>query len=106
MTAVDPATWTRVIEKNGYREYSQGVLIEDPFQMLAVQAKEAPSGPAEVMFGLTNGGDFGQLKVYMHIKMPVFPHEAAISMATEAAFIKVHQMVNEASNAIGLQPLP
>lgn len=104
--SVDKAVWTRVVSRNGYTEISNQLAEGDPFHMLAMQAKQAPSGPAEVVMGMGNGGEFGQVKVYVQIRIPVYPHEAAINLASEAAFVKLHQLVNEASAALGLNPLP
>jgi hypothetical protein len=105
MSEVQQATWEKVIEKHGFSEYSKGLATTDPFLILAQQAQQAKD-PVKVTLGLVNGGDFGQVKVYVNIQVPVYPLESAISMASEAAFVMAHRMVNEASIAIGLPPLP
>jgi len=109
MSNVDPVLWERTVEKNGFREIAQGVACGEPFQLLATRARTYSQNGGEnavVSLGLTNGSDYGQVKVHVGVTMPVVPTEADINLATEAIFIKCHQLVNEASSAIGLQLLP
>jgi len=108
---IEPAIWQKIIKQNGFDQTSQGVLIEEPFQLLASRVQQAvasqPAYPVgRVNVGLNNGVDYGNTKVWVSISVPVLPMESDISLAGEAAFIKVRQMVNEASAAMGLDPLP
>jgi hypothetical protein len=105
---IDQATWQRTIDQNGFTQVAQGLLTEDPFDMLAKRAAQGESGgqpSARVNLLLNNAGDYGAPKVSVTLTIPVLCAEADISLAGEVGFIKAHQMVNEASAAIGLPPL-
>lgn len=101
---VNPAVWKQTIEKQGFTEAAVGQLMEDPFLLLASRALSSGAS-GSVSIGVSNGADYGQIKVHVQITVPVYPSEADIGLAGEAAFIKAHKMVNEASAALGLDPL-
>jgi hypothetical protein len=105
---IDQATWQQTIEQNGFTQIAQGMLTEDPFDLLAKRAAQGESvgqPSARVNLLLNNAGDYGAPKVSVTLTIPVLCTEADISLAGEVGFIKAHQMVNEASAAISLPPL-
>jgi len=107
---IDQAIWKKTITSNGFDQTTEGQLTEDPFILLATRVANTLAANdkypvARVNLGLTNGADYGTLKVHVSLTIPVLPMEADISLAGEAAFIKARQMVNEASAALGLEPL-
>lgn len=105
---IEPATWQRTIEQNGFTQVAQGLVTEDPFELLAKRAwlsEESKVPSARMTLTLNNAGDYGAPKISVTLSVPVLCVEADISLAGEVAFIKAHQMVNEASAAIGLPPL-
>jgi hypothetical protein len=103
---VSPAVWVQTIERNGFQQISEGLMSGDPFDILskrAAQAEQAgvPCARASVM--VTNASeDYSRVKVSITISVPCACGEGDISLAGEAGFIKAHQMVNEASAALGL----
>lgn len=102
---IDPATWQSAIERNGFTQISQGMAKGDPFDLLAARAQQGetagvPSGRVTMTMG--NATDYGAQKVTVTVSVPVLCNEADISLAGEAIFLKTHQMVNEASAALGL----
>lgn len=106
---IQQAIWEKTIEQNGFTQVASGLATGDPFELLAKRAAQGeavgqPSG--RVTFTMNNAGDYGAPKVSVTLTIPVLCTEADISIAGEAAFIKSHQMVNEASAAIQLPLLP
>lgn len=105
---VDPATWQRTIDQNGFTQVAQGLMTGDPFELLAkraMQGEQSGIPSARVSISLNNAGDYGSPKASVTLTIPVLCTEADVSLAGEAGFVKVHQMVNEASASIGLPPL-
>lgn len=106
---VQPAVWKKIIDQNGFTKESSGLASEDPFNILAQRAAHSQSAGqpiAHVTLSLNNAGEYGAPKVSVTLHVPVICGEADISLAGEAAYIKAHQMVNEASDALGLPLLP
>jgi len=105
---VPQPVWQTVFEKYGVQKTLQGQLNDDPFAQLASQAGawEAQGMPhSRVNLALTNGEDYGQVKVHVSLNIVCPPTEQHISMATEAAFIKALDLVNDASETLGIGPL-
>jgi len=105
---VPQSVWTTVFEKYGVQKTLQGQLEGDPFAQLASQAGawENQGMPhSRVSLSLTNGEDYGQVKVHVNLSIACPPTEQHISMATEAAFVKGLDLVNDASETLGIGPL-
>ena len=106
---VDASTWKQVIDQNGYQEISAGLNTGDPFDLLAKRAAQAAASglqTSRVSVNLVNSHqDYNRVKVAVTVTVPCVTCEADISLAGEASFIKVRQMVGEASAALGLPPL-
>lgn len=102
---IEVATWQSLIERQGFAEISRGLVKGDPFDILATRAAQGEAaGTPSARVTLTMGGssDYGAKKVSITVSVPALCTEADISLAGEALFVKAHQMVNEASDALGL----
>ena len=105
---INPATWQTVIEKNGLST-AEGQITHDPFLRIAQEAASFEKGgypQARVNVTVTNGAEYGMIKVSVNITVPCPPTENHIQTASEAAFLKATEMVNEASESVGLPALP
>lgn len=105
MSTVTPTTWHRIISQHGVEAHEQGTLEEDPFALLARRATDSDNVHGQVAMTLGNSTNYAQIKVSITLTIPVAMTEQDISLAGEAAFIKLHQMVNEASDALGIPAL-
>lgn len=108
MSTVPQPVWQTVFEKNGVDKTLEGQLNNDPFATLASQARaweNAGMPHSRVNLALTNGEDYGQVKVYVSLNVICPPTEQHIAMATEAAFVKALDLVNDASETLGIGPL-
>jgi hypothetical protein len=106
---IQQAVWERAIKQNGFTQVASELVTGDPFDLLvkrAAQGEAMHQPSARITMTLNNAGDYGAPKVSVSITIPVLCTEADISLAGEAAFIKLHQMVNEASSAVQLPLLP
>jgi len=104
---ISPSTWEKVVQHNGMTR-EEGLLNGDPFAALAQQAhawKEAGYEPARVNVTASNSLDYGQGKVSVLVSIACPQTEQHIQMATEAGFLKALEMVNEASDTIGIPAL-
>lgn len=102
---ISQAAWEQVIDRNGFRQVTQGTETKDPFSLLAQRAAAAPSSAGKVTMSVGNAADYSQVKVSVTLTIPVSMNEYDISLAGEAGFMKAREMVNEASAALGLEPL-
>lgn len=106
---IDKAVWTKTLEKHGYITQSQGYVEGEPFVTLAGQAmifEGAKLPTAKVNAFAHNGIAYGEAKVGVSITLSCPQTEQHIEAASEAAFLKALEMVNQASVALGIQPLP
>ena len=103
------SVWTKTVANHGFSQIAEGLLTEDPFDMLAKRAAQGEAGgqpSGRVTLSLSNAGEYGSPKVNISVTIPIVCAEGDISLAGEAAYIKVHQMVNEASASLQLPLLP
>ncbi len=105
---IPSSTWEKVVENNGLSR-EVGLLNGDPFAALATQANEWRAQglePSRVNVLVGNGIEYNQVKVSITLTIVCPPHEKYIQVASEAGFLKALEMVNEASETIGMPPLP
>ena len=102
------STWEKVVENNGVSKEA-GLLNGEPFASLANAAKEWKAHglePARLNILVGNGADYNQLKVAITISIVCPQHEQYLQLAAEAGFLKALELVNEASETLGIPPLP
>lgn len=108
-TRVDSATWSQVIERNGFSNVSQGLATTDPFAILAQRAAqgEANGVPhSRVSITVKNAHpDYSRVSVAVTVSCPCASMESDITLAGEAAYTLAHHMASLQSGALGLPPL-
>ncbi len=108
MSTVPQPVWQTVFEKNGVEKTLEGQLNNDPFATLASQARaweDAGMPHSRMSLTMGNGMDYNQVKVAVTLNLACPPTEQHIAMATEAAFVKALDLVNDASETLGIPPL-
>jgi hypothetical protein len=106
---IEASTWQKVIDKNGVQTTGSGQFAGDPFATLALQAygyKDNGWEPARMTVTVANGIDYNQVKVVVTAHVICPQTEQHMQLAAEAGFLKALEMVNEASESLGMQPLP
>ncbi len=106
---INPSTWEKVMERSGVTHAETGTLEGDPFRHLSLVAathKKSGFEPARMNVSVHNGTDYSQIKVVVTCSVVCAQDEQHMQLATEAGFLKALEMVNEASESLGIPTLP
>jgi hypothetical protein len=98
--------WERLLEKYGWKQADGG---GDPFDRLCMGVQSARAGNhavAKVSQTVGVSLDYGQVKVSCTVTVECPQSDAYISVASEAAFLKALEQVNEGAETLGIPKLP
>lgn len=106
---IEPSTWQKIMDRSGVTSTEQGELKYEPFWEMTRNAhswKQQGFEPARVSVSVNNGTDYGAVKVLITLNIACPQTEQYMQLAAEAGFLKALEMVNEASESLGIPTLP
>lgn len=104
---ISPSTWEKVIQNNGLSR-EEGLFSGEPFGSIvgaAATMQQQGYSPAKVSVTVGNAIEYNAVKVSVTITVSCPQNEQHIQYATEVSFLKALEMVNEASDTLGIPRL-
>lgn len=94
-----------MLERHGYVVEFPGASI-DPLAMLAAHAQASGIPVAHVTFNVGSSLEYGAVKCSVSVTLACPQTEQALNTATETAFRKAVELVNDGASHLGLPLLP